>query len=288
MANQRTFLAQGLSLNGVAVGGLSTLGFSGRFGAIRGRPDGAVAVEEVSRAGLSVGFSMDCADVTAVNAILAAAKADTVFYAKESGIATFHKYTIPSGTAWIVVGSMNVSLSASSDGQLSCGGKMSFLDGSKTLANAISLVASQVAPTLVHPIRLAYPNAASFDPEGTPVAISPKHTSAVSLSLNGEIIEDFADNDISAVADLIGWGPLEVSWTFRDASVDASSNLAAKLVDSGYGVLSVPLVALGGQTAKTLTANNLLWTGVEQRDQKGYSEFTLRGEAGWRKGDGTV
>lgn len=288
MANKRTFLVQGLKLNNIDVGGLASLGFSGGFSTVRGRPDGGFAVEEVSRAGLSVGFNVDCADVQQVNAILAAAKADTLFYSKESGTTTYHKYTLPNAVAWCVLNSMNLSLSSNADGQLSLGGKVSFVDGSKTLADALTLVAAQAAPTLVHPLRLAYPNLATFDPTGAPPVISPLHTSAISLSLQGETVESFADADLSSVVDFVGWGPLQVSWTFQDATVVSGSHIAAQLLAATYGVLSVPCQQLGGQAAKTLTVNNVLWTGVEQRERKEHTEFTMRGEAGWRSAAGTA
>jgi hypothetical protein len=285
MANNRTFLVQGLKINAVDVAGLASLGFSGKFSSIKGRSDGALGVEELSRAGLSVDFNASCADVIAVNAILAATKADTIFYSKESGLATYRKYTLPSATAWLVLNSMNLSLSSSADGQLSVGGKVSFLDGTKTLADALTSLAAQVAPTLVHPVRLGYPNAVTFNP-GT--AIAPKHTSAVSLSLSGDLVEGFGDNDLSEVVDFAGWGTLGVSWTFKDASVSAGSHLAAALLGSTYGVLTAPVVALGGQTDKTLTVNNILWTGSQQQEKKDHTEFTMTGEASWRKTTGDV
>ena len=288
MANNRTFLVQGLKLNAVDVAGLASLGFSGKFSTIKGRSDGALGVEELSRAGLSVDFNMSCADVSSVNAILAAAKADTTFWSKESGLATYRKYILPNATAWIVLNSMNLSLSSTADGQLSVGGKVSFLDGTKTLADALTSLAAQVAPTLVHPVRLGYPNAVSFDPDGAAAAILPKHTSAVSLSLSGDLVEGFGDNDLSEVVDFAGWGTLGVSWTFKDPTVLTGSHLASALLGATYGVFSVPVVALGGQTAKTLTVNNLLWTGAQQREQKDHTEFTMTGEASWRSAAGVA
>ncbi len=287
MANKRTFLVQGLSLNAVDVNGLASLGFSGAFNTIPGRPDGAIGIEEVSRHGLGVDFNMSCADVTAVNALLAAVKATTTFYSKESGLATWHKYVLADTIAWIVLNSMKLSLSATADGQLDLGGKLSFVDGTKTLANALALTAAfATPPTLVHPVRLAYPNAVSFSVG----PIAPLHSKTVSLSLNGEVNgPSFADNDISGVVDFTGWGTLGVNWTFLDASAAAGSHIAASLLAATYGVLTVPCVQLGGQTGeKTLTVNNVLWTGLEQREQKDYTEFTIKGEAGWRSGAGVA
>ena len=290
MPNLRTFLVQGLKLNAVDVAGLASLSLSGDFTVVQGRPDGGLGIEEVSRGGLSCSFSAQCADVSSVNAILGAAKADTIFYGKESGAATYRKYTIPSSVAWIVLNSMNLSLSSRDHGSLSLNGKISFLDGTKTLVDALTSVAAQAAPTLVHPIRLSKPNSVSFDPiaagEGTNV--TPKHTSAVSLSLSGETIEDYSDTDLSTVVDFVRWNALEVSWTFRDASVTSGSNIVAALLGKSYGTLTVLVDALGGQAGKTLTVNNVLWKGYEQRDAKDYSEFTIKGVAGWRLADATA
>ena len=285
MANKRTILVQGLSLNAVNVGGLASLGFSGAFKTVPGRADGALGIQEVSRHGQSVDFNMSCADVTNVNALLAAVKADTTFYVKESGLATWHKYILPNTTAWIVLNRMSLLLSGSADGQLDLSGKVSFVDGSKTLADALTLTdAFETDPTIVHPIRLGYPNAVSFNPGST---IAPLHTQKVSLTLTRPVKESTGDNDISEVVDALEWDLLDVNWTFVDASETNGSHIAASLLAASYGFMTVPCVQLGGQTpAKTLTVNNVLWTGMEQREGKDHTEFTMKGQAGWRSAAG--
>ena len=73
----RVFLAQGLTTNGVAVGGMASIAFdAGYRDVVKSSPDGAQGEEEVDRSGLSVGVTLDCGDVTKSNAGLDGADAE--------------------------------------------------------------------------------------------------------------------------------------------------------------------------------------------------------------------
>lgn len=284
MANQRTFQVQGLELNGVAIGGLATIQFNATYGnVIESASDGAIGAEDVDRAGLAIGVTISCTDVTKVNAALVAAVGNTIFWGKESGAATYHKYTVPG----IVLTGMNLNLSKVVDATLQLTGRVRLADGAKDLDDVLALTAADAGAAMVstYPARLYRPNTASFDPEGADPAIAPIHVESVGLSLAANVLEDFSDTDIGMTAvDIGGWRALQVTLGHRDTKAESPSHINAKLMGAARGVLTVVLLGRAGAANKTLTANNLLWTGSTQQDRADYSEFTLAGGCGWKAG----
>lgn len=286
MANQRTFLAQGLSLNGVAVGGLASIGFSAAYrSVVESRSDGAIGAEDVDRAGLDVDVAIECTDVTKVNAILDATPGTTTWSGKESGAATWHNFTIGAASPIVITGA-RLNFAKGADATLSLTGKIRFAASATELDGVIALTgASGAAPSLTYPARLYRPTTASFDPDGAATAIAPLHIESLGLSLDAQVIQDFADADVGHTAvDIVGWGPLRTTMTHRDAKAVAPSNINAQLLKAVRGVLTVMLLGRGGAANKTLTINNLLFSGASQRDQTEYSEFTLNGSSGWKNG----
>lgn len=277
MANNRTFQAQALVVNGIAVGGLGTISLAASYSnTIVSTPDGAVGAEDVDRAGLTVAISIDVSDVTKAADILAAAATSTTFVAQESGTATWHNYTIP-GT---VITGMNLNVSDSGDGRLQLTGLVRFADGVTDLDGVIQLAAAQGPPTNTFPTRLYRPHDSSYDPG---VAILPLHTKSLTLALDANVASDFGDSDIGTTAvDIIGWNPLRVTLEHGDAKAAAPSHVVAKMMAAGRGILAVQLKGRGGVVDKVLTINNLLWTGATQNDRSEYSSFTMDGSCGWR------
>ncbi len=288
MPNQRTFLAQGLSANGVAIGGLASIAFSAAYrNVVQSRSDGAIGSEDVDRAGLAVDVAVECTDITKVNALLAAAVGNTTFSGKESGAATWHNYTVPG----IVFHGMRINIPKGADATLSLSGKVRFPAAATELDGILALTAaSGSAPTLTYPARLYRPQSASFDPDGAATAIAPIHTESLSLALDAEVIEDFADNDIGHTAvDIVGWRPLQITLTHRDAKAVSPSHITAQLLKAVRGVLTATLQGRGGAGGtpaanQVLTVNNVLWTGANHRDGGEYSEFSLNGSSGWKAG----
>jgi hypothetical protein len=283
------FNVQGLVTNGISVGGLSTLSFDAAYrDVVRSTSDGALGVEDVDRAGLRVGVSLECTDVAKVNQILAAAASSTTFYAKEAGATTWHKYEILLADAALLWTGMRLRMAKAADAVLSLTGVMRFADGTKNIDNAITLTAAvATAPTLTYPARLYRPNTASFDPDGADPAIAPLHLESLDLSLDAQVIEDYSDTDLGHTAvDIVGWNPLEVSLTHKDASdpgADAS-DMTAKILKAVRGVLTATLLGRGGAANKALTINNLLFTGARPTHRAEYSEFGMSGSCGWKNG----
>jgi len=286
MANQRTFLAQGLSLNGVAVGGLASMAFNAAYrSVVESRSDGAIGSEDVDRAGLDADVAIECTDVSKVNAILAATPGTTTWSGKESGAATWHNYSIGAGGVIVITGA-RLNFPKGADATLSLTGKLRFGASATELDGVIALTgAGGAAPTLTYPARLYRPTTASFDPDGAATAIAPLHIESLSLSLDAQVIQDFADADVGHTAvDIVGWQPLRTSLTHRDAKAVSPSNINAQILKAVRGVLIVTLLGRGGAANQTLTVNNLLFTGSSHRDQAEYSEFTLNGSSGWKNG----
>ena len=284
MANQRTFLVQGLNLNGVALGGLATIRFTAAYRAVVvSTPDGAFGAEDVDRAGLAVGVQIVCADVTQARNALTAAVGDTTFSGKESGANTWHDYTVPG----IVLTGMNLSITKAADAQLTLDGVVRFPSGTADLDDILTVTGGGgAAPSLTYPVRLFRPFNAAFDAGYAGSPISPLHVESVQLALAAQVNEDFADADIGHTAvDIVGWQPLQVSLVHRDAQIPPGdpSHISSKLMGAARGKLTVQLKGRGGAADKTLTVENLLWTGLTQEDKADYTDFTLTGQSGWRR-----
>lgn len=286
MANERVFLAQALTTNGEAVGGMASIGFNAAYRSIvKSRADGAVGVQDVDVAGLAVDVSCDCTDVAKVNAIIAAAVGDTTFYGRESGAATWQKRTVP-GISWH---GANLDFGRDADGRMSLSGKIRFADGTKTLKDVIQTLGGQTQePSETYPARLYRPNSATFTP-GSVINLE-KHLVSVGFVLAAtNVLEDSDDDGIGMTAvDVVDWDSLRVSLVHKDASQINGGDRSAELIEAGVGALSVPLMGRGGGAAKTLLINNMVWTGVNEQKAGDYWTFTMTGEAGWRSSGGTV
>jgi len=289
MANKRVFQAQALTVNTVAVGGLARISFDATYrDVIRSRPDGAFGVEDVDRTGLVIGVTIDCTDVVKINQLLASTPGDMTFYAKESGTATFHKYTIVSADAKTVLTGGRLSFPKNADGTLSLSGRLAVTDGTKDLKDVLKVDDAEAAPVLTYPVRLQRPHNASFDPDGADPAIAPIHLESVELSLDAVVIDDYADADVAVTAvDVVGWNPLRTTFSHKDASpsgVVPIGDISGKLMGAVRGVLTVLLLGRGGAANKTLTVNNLLFTGARPEFGDGYGTFGMSGESGWKNG----
>lgn len=293
--NRRIFQIQGLDTNGQAIGGVATLELDAAFrDVIVSTPDGAFGAEDVDVAGLRVGASLNCTDVTKMNALLDAAVGATTFWGRESGAATWHKYTIDSNGKILWHGA-DLSLAKNQDGTLRFTGTARFADSNKALADLIELTAGDAGAgkPQTYPVRLYRPHTASFDPDGAGAAITPLHVESIQLSLSAPVEEDYSDIDIGHTAvDLQPWNPLQVTMTHRDASdpgvgAGQSGDISAEQLQAMRGVLIVNLLGRGGAAAKVLTVKNLLWQSVRQAHGPGYTDYTMTGSAGWRSPSGT-
>lgn len=284
MANKRTFEAQGLIVNGVSIGGLATIGTTEQYREIvESAADQVGYVEYVDRAGLSADLNIVCKDVKKANAALAAAVGNTTFSGRESGSALFTHHII----AGTVLTGMDMSFTKNADGQLTLLGALRFPAGAADLADLITVNSGDATPpALTHPTHLYRPNTAVFTPDGG-VAIAALHVQGVNLSLRAAVIRDSGDGDATEEAvDVVGFGPLNVSMTFRDALEDAATaeNKKSEILNAARGVLTVALAGRGGAANETLTVNNLLPVGSGQTNKHpDYTDHTLNFRAGWRK-----
>ncbi len=283
MANKRTFLLQGVTLNGVAVGGAASVSFDPAYkDVIRSTPDNAQGIAEVARSGLRVPFTFDCSDVTKVNALLANPTGATTFHAKQAGTALWTKYTITA--AALVATGMRLTLSKNADPKLTISGLVKFTNTGDGLSNVfVPDHTIAAAPTRTSPVRLYRPFTASFDPTGAPPPLLPIHVENINLSLDAEVAEDYGDGDIAVTSvDVKTWNTLRVTMTFRGRSEAATATyIAGAIADAVAGILTAILLDLSGGANQTLTVNNVLWTGLGHKESGDFSEFTVSGECGW-------
>lgn len=284
MANKRVFQAQALTVNGITVAGLSRISFDASYrDIIRSRPDGAVGVEDVDRTGLVINVTIECADVTKVNALLDAAPGTLLFYARESGAATYHKYATAGSTC--VLHGMNMNFAKNSDATLTLRGRLAVTSGASDLKDVLKVDDGEAAGTLVYPVRLQRPNSASYSVG----PLTPLHLESMNLSLDAVVIDDYADADIAVTAcDVVGWNPLRTSLVHKDATMKTGTppleDITGQLMNAARGTLTVTLLGRGGAANKTLTISNLLFTGAQPDFGPEYGQFTLSGESGWKNG----
>lgn len=281
MPNNRIWQVQALVTNGVSVGGTASVGYQANFqDQVVSRADGAVGEETVDLGGLQVRTAMECADVTKANAILDAAMGETVGFLRESGAATFRKVTLQN-TLW---NSMNLRVGRDSDAVLQLGGGMRFTDGTKKLADLVTHLAAQTAPTLTVPTRLYRAHTMSFDPEGAAPAITPVHINDLTMSLARPFVADYGDTDIGETALEVGeWGRLQFGFSHDDAKFVTPSDTMSALLDAGLGTLTVQLSGRGGADDLTLTIENFQFGGGDAEFAPGIARYPMRGVAGWRK-----
>lgn len=292
MANQRTFLAQGLVCNGIALGGTSRISFSPRFkGILRSRADGQIGSEDVNRVGLGIDVSIETDDVTKVNAALDATPGNTTFSVKESGSANYHHYKITAASQHnaIVLTGMRVSFPKNDYARLTLSGRVRFANAAHVLADVLKIDSiNTTPPSLTAPVRLYRGNSANFDvyPLDSPESI-PLHLESADLSMDAVVIEDSSDADIGTTAvDIVGWNPLQVTLTHRDAKNSGAvpaGTVSAKLLGYTQGELQFQLLESRGGGNYVVAVQNLLWTGADQDEGEDYSLFKMSGEAGWRR-----
>ena len=276
------FEVQGLVTHAVSVGGLALLNFTDTYRHVDAAEMSAGGGRAgIDRSGLSSKVTLVCTDIAKVNEILAAATGDTVYSGRLSGTTSFHDYTVP-GIVWHA---MRINVPRTGDGKLTLNGTVRFADGTKKLADIFGAVLDASAPDITQPTVLHRAHGATFTPEAG--AISPENVQGVDLSLAADIHEDYGDTDIGMTAvDRGDWKSLGASLSFSDYSIANGTDMASRLMDADRGVLTVSLNARAGVSDKTLTVNNLLWTGDSRRKEKHWV-FTVDGGAGWQE-DETV
>ena len=117
----RTFLTQGLTFAGaIEIGGLGEMSFRTAYDFVESTPDGAVGTEDVDRVNERTEVTIRTTDITKVNAILAATEAPSTYWAKESGLATWHKYTLPA----LVLSALRINFPRGEDANMELTGRI--------------------------------------------------------------------------------------------------------------------------------------------------------------------
>ena len=112
MANTRTYRCVGLVTNGISVGGLAALGFSGRQSPLASPGHGAIGAEDVDRLALGCDVNLRCQDPSKAASILNATPASTLWSVRNSAVAVATGFTdceVAAANAKIVWASMNQS-----------------------------------------------------------------------------------------------------------------------------------------------------------------------------------
>lgn len=288
-ANKYKFLAQALVTNGQSVGGLARISFAPRYrDVVVSRGSGAAGAEDVDRAGLEIGVTIECEDVKKAAAILNADPGDTTFYERESGAATYTKYELLTASAGeIVYTGMNLQLATNADPRLTLTGKIRPYDGTKTWEDMLKTTEGQTAPSLTTPDRIFKPHNTSFDPDGAAAAIAPINMRSIGLALSAvDIPGAYGDTDKAVTMVERGeWGALRVTLGHGDGSKPAAQNshINAALLSAEWGVLTADLEGRGGGAEQVLTVNNLVWTEAPEEHRDQAAQFTLQGAAGWKR-----
>ncbi len=282
MANSRVYNAQALKVvtPNITIGGMASAGISPSYrDVIQSRGDGAAGVEDVDRAGLRIGTSFEASDVTKVNAILDAAESDVSFSGKESASTNWHHALIKRNTFT----GMNLNFPFNADASMSLTGVLRAALVTDGMAQHVVITTNTTAPTVVYPTRLYRPYGVAF---GLSSPLAPVHMQSVQLALTAEVLEDYGDRDLAIMAvDRLFWNPLQVTLAFRDFSKSSGVDMASRMLDRGREQLTLGLSGRAGAADKTLTIENLLFTG-EPNITKGrdYWEFSLTGLAAWKSG----
>lgn len=273
-----------MTSNGVEVEGLGSLSLEASYrNIVQSNVEAAFGVEDVDRAGLRVSVSLDTSDILKAAALLGSVPGNTTFWAKESGTATWKKFTVAS----IVWTGFNLTFSKTADARLRMDGVLRFANGQTLLAGAVTVLEGQSEPggldAFASPNRYFRPINASFTPVGGS-ALAVLHAESISLAANANVIEDFADDDIGhSAVDVAGWNPLTATLVHKEATKSGTGDISAAQLALAKGVLTSTLLGRGGLANRVLTVNNLLWTGAPVRHGDGYSEYTLQGSASYMK-----
>lgn len=277
MANSRIFKAQFVTTNGATeLGGITTIGVSARhLDLIQSDPDGGIGVV-VDVAGQAVDVNLESTDVLKGFTALAGAEQAMTFWAKQSGSAQFMKYT----TGVCVLNRLNMRFARERDATMQLSGMIRFGDD-QGVADIVVPLRNQTAPTVPIPARLYRPNLATFTPAGG-AAINLSHCESLSLSLQAGLISAQNDDDLGTEAvDRVEFGPVEVDMTLQDFSVSGGVDKALEAMTALRGELSLTLKGRGGAGDQVLSVRNLIWRSAEPQHTAGYSQFALRGVAGW-------
>lgn len=289
MANNRVYNAQALKVvtPNITIGGLATVGISPSYrDIVQSRGDGAAGVEDVDRCGLRVGTNFEVSDVTKANAILDAAESNVSFSGKVSASTNWHHVVLSRNN---FVG-MNLNFPFNGDASMQLNGVLRATPGvgagssTENMSALVAITENTSAPTVVYPSRLYRPFGVSLGSGGSP--LTPLHLQSVQLSLTAEVLEDYGDRDVAVVAvDRLFWNPLQVTLTFRDHSQASGVDMCSQIMQRSREVMSMGLTSRAAATTRTLTIQNVLWTGsptvTKGRD---YWEFSVTGMAAWKNG----
>jgi len=298
MANERTFHAQKMTTNSVAIGGLSTFGLTVNHGTTqRSSGQGYAGIPAVDKVRQQIAAQLATTDVAKINSLLGSTPGDTVFYEKNSGDANYTKRLLATADGSIVWLGASIDFRTDEDAVLTLDGEVQFAGAAKTVSDVFevdSTVDSTAydAVAITVPTRQYRPKNASFDPGeaagGDEIAMEKVVSARVSLRAAHVGRESLEDDVGVSVIDIMQWGDPQIVVTVRHAfEVATDTSLGAKLIDAGIGTFTMDMMTRGGADV-TLTCNGIQWTDYRDNHRgapPGYCDTTLTGAGQWYRGD---
>lgn len=274
MSNTRNYNVRRGVINGVSIGGLTTVSYEeGYDNTIEASGEGQTFPTK-DRRGQYCRGSIGCQDYTKMLEILTATLDDFVVYERISGAATFLKHTFTNP----VVSAVSLKIS---NNQYS-GITTKFECRASTATDTVSAMhATESAQTL--------PSATTTEYGGYQISsvvlgsLSISHATAVTLDLSATVIKSFGDDDLAYTAvDRIDDAIAASGSLSFEAGFVTNSMISQQLLLAAVGNLVITVKKAGGATNKVITIKNVMFSGNSANAaQKAYTnnsaKFTIAG-----------
>lgn len=292
MANTRLYKIERLDFGGdKPIGGIKSHSINPSYALeLASSADGAVGQEDFDVAGLMLAVNFLSTDVQ-VGPTIIGELGDLLYVLSESGVDTFFTSTI----ANLLITQLGYTFSQADDAAMTVGGVARAATDTTVLSHGTTGILAPEAGVLAaaidafsgqnYPLRLFRPQSASFTPTptngGVPITIA--HVQGLTINMTANVIQDSSGDEVAhAAVDIVNWNLADVSLTFRENTVASDQQKVGDLLLADQGALTVPVLARGGGTDKTVTVNGLKFASYTENDGDGYTDFTINGKASFR------
>ena len=285
MANKRTYNAQAAVINGVSLGGTTQISIERGHdvqssGALDGQQGGS---HGVARGAKFVRGSIDSEDITKMITLLTAARSTGVFFAKESGAATWLKRTLKNP----VMHNLRFASRFGGRSAFTLDFECQWDDADDFKEVDLPLAAEQTEPTIVVPSSYAEPTAVVYktDPADQQLDVTVLHVKEFSFNVGGQLLRD--TNPGVSGYDSVEYNPGDVTFSIGFADHTVSGAPAKDRVQELFEldqsrVIEVTLRGTGVETDKIVKLNNAVLIGSRDTEPaQGYAGFVIDGKLEW-------
>ena len=291
MANNRTYKARSVAVNGVTINGVSGLTIGGVTTVVESTPDGAPGVEEIDSAWHAVSVSLTMTDVTKIAALMASTPAaGMIWHTKNASGANWSKHTLMgAGVLWT---GFTFASTPDADATATMTGSMIWSDADDSFDDVLK-VESDISsdPGFSRPTRLYRPNTCICYATGS---VTLDHVLNFNMSMSAaNLIQSAVDTDFGPTAmNVEAWGPLLFDVQFEETKEvtgtdKAQAQAAIALSEAAREDFTIKFRGRGAGADQTLTIHDPKLIDITQVFGAGYTAESLNCRQPWMDATGS-